>query len=96
MYGGASGIDEQCTASTGSRSAVELDVLVLRIGGSSATIFTNLPRRTFTALTSTNLALPLAQWTELPTLVENPAGQYRITHADTNAPPQRFYGIKSP
>jgi hypothetical protein len=57
--------------------------------------FTNLPGATFTVLSTTNVSLPLGQWTPLGAPVESPPGQYEFTGAPaTNA--QTFYIIRSP
>lgn len=67
-------------------------------GGSSGRSFqfsfTNSPIADFTVLASTNLALPLAQWTILGN-VEQFAGQFQFTDADTTNR-ARFYRVVSP
>jgi len=58
--------------------------------------FTNAPEADFTVLTSTNLALPLANWTVLGEVMQPAPGQYQFTdpQAATNA--VRFYRVASP
>ncbi len=58
--------------------------------------FTNWPAIFFTVLASTNVALPLANWTVLGSATETPPGQYQFT--DTNAPTlqQRYYRVSWP
>jgi hypothetical protein len=58
--------------------------------------FTNSPGARFTVLTSTNLALPLANWTVLGPPVEAPSGRYQFTDLQTTNRPQRFYRVRSP
>ena len=41
-------------------------------------VFTNTPRAVFTILTSTNAALPLAEWTELGAPTEISPGQFQF------------------
>ena len=70
-------------------------------GGSGASAlqftFTNTPHADFTVLTSTNLALPLANWTVLGEVMQVSPGRYEFTdpQAATNHP-GRFYRIRSP
>jgi hypothetical protein len=57
--------------------------------------FTNAPGLGFVVLASTNIALPVTNWTVLGTPTESPAGQYRFT--DSVAGNQkRFYRVKLP
>ncbi len=57
--------------------------------------FTNTPFAVFTVLMSTNLALPLADWTVLGTPTEIVPGQFQFT--DTSATnPAQFYRVVSP
>ena len=58
--------------------------------------FTNQPGASFTVLTSTNLALPLSNWTSLGAPIESPAGQYQYTDPAATNNGQRFYRVKSP
>jgi hypothetical protein len=64
--------------------------------GSFQFSFTNTPGATFTVWGSTNVALPLINWTKLGYLTNVSAGQYQFT--DTNAPAnaRRFYRVSSP
>ena len=58
--------------------------------------FVNTPGVGFTALGTTNLALPLSSWTVLGSVTEVSPGQFEF--ADILAPiyPQRFYRVRSP
>jgi len=58
--------------------------------------FVNTPGMGFTALGTTNLALPLNSWTVLGCVTEVSPGQFEF--ADLQAPtyPLRFYGVRSP
>ncbi len=63
--------------------------------GSFQFTFTNLPGGTYTVLGSTNISLPIAQWTPLGAPTENPPGQYQFTDpAPTNS--TLFYILLSP
>ena len=63
--------------------------------GSFQFAFTNVAGGTFTVLSSTNVSLPLSNWTSLGAPVEGPPGQYQFTDtAATNSP--RFYILVSP
>lgn len=57
--------------------------------------FTNTPGASFTVLASTNLALPLSNWTPVGAPVENPPGQCEFTSSEmTNA--ANYFIIRSP
>jgi hypothetical protein len=57
--------------------------------------FTNTTGSSYRVLTSTNLALPLANWSPVVTVTESPAGQYQFTQTGvTNA--AQFYRVVSP
>jgi predicted outer membrane repeat protein len=60
--------------------------------------FTNYEGMTQTILTTTNLALPLNQWTILGTAVETPAGSgnFQFTDPQTTNYLQRYYRATSP
>jgi hypothetical protein len=60
--------------------------------------FTNYEGMTQTILTTTNLALPLNQWTILGTAVETPAGSghYQFNDPQTANYLQRYYRATSP
>ena len=66
------------------------------VNGSVQFGFTNQPGMTFTVLTSTNVALPLAQWTPLGAPVESPAGTYQFTDSAATNYARRFYRAVSP
>ena len=66
-------------------------------GGGLHFTFTNATGAGFTVLATTNLALPLTNWTVLvghP--VEGPAGQYQFTDPQVTNNPQRFYILRQP
>lgn len=56
--------------------------------------FTNIAGLTFTTLTSTNVTLPLSNWTVLGAATEGPAGYYQFTDPQTNG--TRFYRVRWP
>jgi hypothetical protein len=65
-------------------------------GGSFQLGFTNTPGAVFTALASTNIALPLANWTVVGPVTEAPPGQYQFTDPQATNFIQRFYKVRSP
>ena len=68
-----------------------------RLGnGSFRFSFANIAGASFTVLTSTNLALPLSNWTSLGAPSENPAGTYQFTDSAATNSPGRFYRVTSP
>jgi hypothetical protein len=59
--------------------------------------FTNLPGINFSVLISSNVALPLSNWTTVPGHVpEIFSGQYQFTDTNTTTNMQRFYRVRSP
>ena len=65
-------------------------------GGAFQLSFTNLIGLPFSVLGSTNLALPLTNWTVLGAPVENPPGRYQFTDLQATNNPTRFYRVRSP
>ena len=90
-------------AQFGAADANNPPVLTNPVGGSvsggSGTFqftFTNSADVDFTALASTNLALPLADWMVLGNVTETSPGQYQFTDANATSSPQRYYRVVSP
>jgi len=65
-------------------------------GGAFQFGFTNLSGEGFTVLSTTNLALPLSNWTALGAPVESPAGHYQFTDTQATNKATRFYRVSSP
>jgi PKD repeat protein len=57
--------------------------------------FTNTPGASFSVLTSTNLALPVEEWTSAGAALETAPGSYQFTD-ETPGVPQRYYRVRSP
>lgn len=64
--------------------------------GSLQFTFTNNIGALFTVLASTNLALPLSNWTVVGGATENPPGSFRFVDPNAQNFLQRFYSIRSP
>jgi hypothetical protein len=58
--------------------------------------FTNNPNATFTVISSTNVTLPLSEWTAVGPATNNPPGQFQFTTPPLTNTPQRFYSVRSP
>jgi DNA-binding beta-propeller fold protein YncE len=58
--------------------------------------FTNTPNASFTVLSSTNLSLPLSNWTVVGTATNTGGGQFQFTSQPTTNDPQRYYSVRSP
>jgi hypothetical protein len=69
---------------------------VILPGGAFQLSFTNLNGLGFTVLGTTNLALPLTNWTVLGAATEAPPGQYRFTDPHATNSPAKFYRVTSP
>jgi len=66
-------------------------------GGPFHGSFTNTPSAVFTALASTNLSLPLSNWTVLgSSVVETPPGNFKFNDSQAINYPNRFYRVRSP
>lgn len=67
------------------------------VGTSFRFNFTNAPGYTFEVLTSTNVSLPLSNWTVAGTITDSPSGFYQYT--EPTLPPtgsRRFYVVRWP
>ena len=49
-----------------------------------------------TVLATTNLLLPLTNWTVLGTVTDNPPGQFQFSDPQATNHPLRFYRVRSP
>lgn len=75
---------------------VLLSQAVILPDGAFQFAFTNTPGVVHTVLTSTNLALPIAQWIALGTATEILPGQYQFTDPGATDGSSRFYCVRSP
>jgi len=64
--------------------------------GSFQFSFTNMPAMSFSAFRSTNVSLPLSNWTPLGPIFDDPPGQFQFTDAPAATNDQRFYRVRSP
>lgn len=71
-------------------SAAKLSSGAFQIG------FSNAPGASFTALATTNLSLPLSNWTTLGSVTQISSGQYQFTDSQATNKPQSFYRVRSP
>jgi hypothetical protein len=62
----------------------------------TTTVTTNTSENTVTILTTTNLLLPLTNWTVLGTLTDSPPGHFQFTDPQATNRPLRFYRVRSP
>ena len=58
--------------------------------------FTNPTAVNFTVLASTNMTLPLSNWTVLGVVTDSPAGQYHFSEPQNTNKTPRFYRVRSP
>ncbi len=65
-------------------------------GGVFQFSFTNVPGTHFTILATTNLTIPLSNWTQLTNVNEISAGVFQFTDTQTTNSPGRFYRVRSP
>jgi uncharacterized delta-60 repeat protein len=69
---------------------------IMITNGAFSFVFTNPPGKTFTVLTTTNITLPLVNWTVSPGLSEVSPGQYRFVDPQPANRTQRYYTVRSP
>jgi hypothetical protein len=66
------------------------------LNGSFQFSFTNTPGASFSVLTTTDVALPLSNWTVLGTPAEISPGHFQYADPQATNQPRRFYGVRSP
>ena len=76
-------------------SAITLTGAKILTNGSFQCAFTNTPGAFFSALMTTNVALPLSDWMSLGGVTEVSPGQFQFTDPQATNTPQRFYRIRS-
>lgn len=72
---------------------------ITKLGNGSVQLsFTNVTDAVFPVLATTNVSLPLSNWTPIGYVTESPvgSGQFPFTDAQATNYPQRFYRIVSP
>jgi len=75
----------------------KLAIAQLLNNGSLQISFTNNPGVTnFTVLTSTNITIPLTNWTVLGVASNSGPGQFQFTAPPSSADKTRFYSVRSP
>jgi hypothetical protein len=74
-------------------TAIVLRDAAMLPGGAFRFGFTNTPGAVFTALTTTNVSLPLSNWTALGPATEVSPGQFQFTDPQATNDPQRFYRV---
>jgi len=77
-------------------SPIQLTSATLLPDGGFQVLFTNTPNKGFTALFTTDLTLPLSDWTVLGPVTESAPGQYQFTDLQAVDSPNRFYRVSSP
>jgi len=65
-------------------------------GGGYSCVFTSISGAHFSVLATTNLALPLSNWTVLGAATEFSPGQYQFTDSAAAGFPRQFYRVRSP
>ena len=77
-------------------TAIQLTGMTAHLGGAFEISFTNTPGAQFMVLSTTNVTLPVSNWTILGEVPEVSPGRFQFT--DTNAPafPTRFYRVVFP
>jgi uncharacterized repeat protein (TIGR02543 family) len=76
-------------------TSISIDSVFAGSGGFTFS-FTHAPGASLTVLCTTNVALPLSNWTVLGSVTEVSAGEYQFTDPQTTTNEQRFYRVSSP
>ena len=86
------------SASTNQLVSLNLSLAKSPVGGPFQLNFTNLTGLSFTVLGTTNLALPVANWTVVGLVIETPAGSghYQYTNFPAANQIPQFYRVRSP
>ncbi len=79
-----------------STASIQINGAMITSGGAFQLSFTNTPGTSFSVVASTNISLPLSNWTSLGSVTETAPGQFQFTDSQTTNFPQRFYRITSP
>jgi hypothetical protein len=58
--------------------------------------FSNQPGAHFTVLGTTNISLPLSEWTVLGSAIETSPGKFEFIDTGVTNRPQNFYRVRSP
>jgi hypothetical protein len=88
--------DNKVYAFTVPIAPIDLTDLGLTADGGFHFAFTNVPGVSFTAFGTTDLTLPLANWTRLGAVPETAPGQFEYTDLQATNNVQRFYWVRSP
>ena len=87
---------ELYSATSGTNAPPSLTGCTMLTNGSFAFTFTNTIGTICTACSTTNLVLPLTNWTVLGVAMELPPGQYQFNDPQATNSPQFFYRVCSP
>lgn len=74
----------------------QLSSVVMLTSGGFQFSFTNAAAANFTVLCTTNVALPLSNWTSLGPATETAPGQYQFTDPASASNAARYYRVRSP
>ena len=88
------GIEEFGSSPTMPTLAVGSTVTARTVNGLVTLNFTNISGMTFSVLTTTNLALPVASWSVLGVPTELSPGYFQFTAPQLPTVPQRFYRVQ--
>jgi hypothetical protein len=89
------GVDLVFTTSTPAATPPRLTGVAIA-GDTFQFSFTNTPGAPFTVLSTTNIALPLTNWTVRGSVTEISPGQFQFTDSQATGITRRFYLVRSP
>lgn len=75
---------------------IQLAGMTVALNGAFQFSFTNTPGALFMVLATTNMALPLNNWTTLGAVTEISPGQFQFSDLQATNNPQRFFRVRSP
>jgi len=77
-------------------SPITLTGTTVSFNGALQFSFTNTPGATFTILATTNLSVPISNWTILGAAIETSPGVFQFTDSQATNDPGRFYRVRWP
>jgi len=77
-------------------SPIQIAAATITSGSAFQLSFSNTPGALFTVVATTNVALPLSNWTVLGSVTEISPGQFQFTDPQATNSPQRLYRVRSP
>jgi hypothetical protein len=93
---GGTGVGQDATVTLPGIPPFQFTGTTVSAGGSMQLSVASVSGASFTVLCSTNIALPVPQWTAIGSMTETSPGQYQFVDPQPSINPQCYYRIRSP